>query len=78
VQAGDGMALVTSPVGAFSVTIAATAPLLLTVETSPVAAGFGSTTDAPVLTCRINAALPIRATAVWSRARDRPAEREVS
>jgi hypothetical protein len=78
VQAGDGMALVTSPVGAFSVTIAATAPLLLTVETSPVAAGFGSTTDAPVLTCRISAVLPVRVTTVWSRARDGSAEGEMS
>jgi uncharacterized heparinase superfamily protein len=69
-RAADGMALVTSPAGTFSVTIAASASLLLTAETRPVAAGFGSTTDAPVLTCRINAALPVRATTVWSRARD--------
>jgi uncharacterized heparinase superfamily protein len=78
VRVGDGMALVNSPAGAFSVTIAATAPVLLAAETRPVAAGFGSTTDAPVLTCRINAALPVRATTVWSRARDRSAEGEMS
>jgi uncharacterized heparinase superfamily protein len=77
-RAVDGIALVTSPAGAFSVTIAATAPVLLTAETRPVAAGFGSTTDAPVLTCRINAVLPVRATTVWSRARDRSAEGEMS
>ena len=78
VQATDSMALVTSPAGIFSVTIAATAPLHLTAETRPVAAGFGSTTDAPVLICRINAALPVRATTVWSRERDRSAEGEMS
>ncbi len=78
VRAADGMALVTSPAGAFSVTLAATAPVLLTAETRPVAAGFGSTIDAPVLTCRINAALPVRTTTVWSRARDRSAEGEMS
>ena len=78
VRATDSMALVTSPAGIFSVTIAATAPVHLTAETRPVAAGFGSTTDAPVLICRINAALPVRATTVWSRARDRSAEGEMS
>jgi hypothetical protein len=77
VRAADGMALVTSPAGAFSVTIGASAPVLLTTETRPVAAGFGSTTDASVLTCRINAALPVRATTVWSRERDRSAEGEM-
>jgi uncharacterized heparinase superfamily protein len=77
-RAADGVALVTSPVGTFSVTIMATAPLLLTADARPVAAGFGATTDAPVLTCRINAALPVRATAVWSRTRDRSAEGEMS
>jgi uncharacterized heparinase superfamily protein len=78
VRVADGMALVTSPAGAFSVTIAATAPVLLAAETRPVAAGFGSTTDAPVMTCRINAALPVRAITVWSRVRDRSAEGEMS
>jgi uncharacterized heparinase superfamily protein len=78
VRAADGMARVTSPAGAFSVTIAATVPVLLTAETVPVAAGFGSTIDAPVLTCRINEALPVRATTVWSRARDGSAEGDMS
>ena len=73
VRAADGMAVVTSPAGVFSVTIAATAPAL-TAETRPVAAGSRSTTDASVLTCRINAVLPVRATTAWSRARDRSAK----
>jgi uncharacterized heparinase superfamily protein len=78
VRVADGMALVTSAAGTFSVTIAATAPVLLAPETRPVAAGFGSSTDVPVLTCRINAALPVRAITVWSRAHDRSAEGEMS
>jgi hypothetical protein len=49
----------------------ATGPVLVTVETRPVAVGFGSTADAPVLTCRIGGALPVHATTVWSRAADR-------
>ena len=53
------------------VAVAATRPVLLAAETRPVAAGFGSTADAPVLTCRIDAALPVRVTTVWSRARGR-------
>ncbi len=64
--AGDG-ALVTGPACAVSVTVAATAPVLITVQDRPVAAGFGSVTDAPVLICRIDAALPVGVTTTWSR-----------
>src|SRR6266496_636863 len=66
-------ALVTSPAGTFSVTIAATTPVLLAAETRPAATGFGSTADAPVLTCRMDATLPVRAVTVWNRARDHAA-----
>jgi uncharacterized heparinase superfamily protein len=69
VRVTDGTALVTSPAGDFSMAITATDPVLVTAETRPVAAGFGSTTDAPVLTCRMDSALPVRVTTVWSRAR---------
>ena len=69
VQVAEATALVTTSAGAFSVAIAATAPVLLAVEATPVAAGFGSRADAPVLSCRIDAVLPVRVTTVWSRAR---------
>jgi len=69
VRFADGMALVTSPAGTFSVAIEATGPVLLAVEAGHVAAGFGITVDTPVLTCRMDAALPACATTVWSRAR---------
>jgi uncharacterized heparinase superfamily protein len=68
VQLTGDTAHVTAPAGAFSVLFAATGPALLAVETRPVAVGFGSTADAPVLTCRIEGVLPVHATTVWSRA----------
>jgi uncharacterized heparinase superfamily protein len=77
-QVADSMAFVTSPAGAFAVTVMSTTPVLLSAETRPVAAGFGSTADAPMLTCLINAALPVRITTVWSRVRERSAEGEMS
>ena len=64
-------ALVTSPAGAFPVTVAATAPVRLAAGARPVATGFGSTADAPVLTCRIDAVLPVGATTIWTRAAPR-------
>jgi uncharacterized heparinase superfamily protein len=63
-----GTALVTGPAGAFQVAAEATDQVLLTSEIRPVAAGFGSTADAPVLTCRIQASLPAWASTVWARA----------
>ena len=69
VWVADRTALVTGPAGDFSVTVAATAPVRLAAETRAVAAGFGSTADAPVLTCRMDAALAVGVTTVWSRAR---------
>ena len=47
----DGTAQVSGPAGAFRVAVDATGPVLLAAETGAVAAGFGRTTDAPVLTC---------------------------
>jgi uncharacterized heparinase superfamily protein len=69
VRVAHGAALITSPAGAFAVTVTATAPVRLSTETRAVAAGFGSTADAPVLTCRMDAALAVGVTTVWSRAR---------
>ncbi len=69
VWVADRAALVTGPAGDFSVTVAANAPARLAAEARAVAAGFGSTADAPVLTCRMDAALAVGVTTVWSRAR---------
>ncbi len=67
VRVADSKALVTSLAGNFSVAIAAPGPVLVTVENRPVAAGFGSSTDAPVLTYRMDSVLPAWVTTVWSR-----------
>jgi len=69
VRIADRTALVAGPAGDFSVTVATTAPVRLAAEIGAVAAGFGSTADTPVLTCRMDAALAVGVTTVWSRAR---------
>jgi uncharacterized heparinase superfamily protein len=56
--------------GAFGVGITASCPFVLGVEPGPVADGFGRTTVAPVLACRLNAVLPVRVTTRWRRALD--------
>ena len=66
-RVADGAALVMSPAGAFSAVVAASHPASLTAGIRPVAAGFGSTVDAPVLSCRIDADLPVRVSTVWTR-----------
>ena len=63
-----GGAVVTTSAGIFAVSIAAAAPLELTVESGPVAVDFMRTTVAPVLTCRTDAVLPVRITTCWRRA----------
>jgi hypothetical protein len=70
VRVANRSALVTTPAGSFSVTVAATAPVRLAAETRAVAAGFGSTADASVLICQLDASLAVGVTTVWSRARD--------
>ena len=69
VRVADRTALVAGPAGDFSVTVAATAPVRLATETRAVAAGFGSTADAPALICQLDAVLAVGVTTVWSRAR---------
>ena len=66
-QLTNDAAVVTSAAGTFLMTVEATSPVALAVETRPVAIGLASTADAPVLTCRMNADLPTRATTSWSQ-----------
>jgi uncharacterized heparinase superfamily protein len=78
VRIDGGAALVTGPAGTFRVAVEATDPVRLTAETRQVAAGFGSTADAPVLTCRMEASIPAWASTIWTRTHrpeeDRPEE----
>jgi len=66
---GDGEAIISTAAGAFRVTVSARWATL-TAESAPVAAGFGRSIDAPVLTCGIDAVLPVRVSTVWQRAED--------
>jgi uncharacterized heparinase superfamily protein len=70
VRVADGTALITSSAGVFALTIASTSPVVIAAEARPVATEFGSTIDAPALICRMDTALPVRITTIWSRARD--------
>lgn len=70
VRIDGSAALVTGPAGAFQVAVQATDPVALTAETGQVAAGLGSTADAPTLTCRMKASLPAWASTIWTRSRE--------
>ncbi|MGO9294018.1 MAG: heparinase II/III family protein, partial [Streptosporangiaceae bacterium] len=61
-------AIVATAAGAYRVGFSSPSPFTLTVESGRVAAGFQRTAAAPVLTCRLDAALPVRVTTSWSRA----------
>jgi uncharacterized heparinase superfamily protein len=62
-----GGALVSTAAGRFPVRISASCPLRLSVEPAMVARGFQSVVVAPVLTCRVESALPVRITTCWRR-----------
>jgi len=53
----------------------ASCSLSLDVRSAPVAIGFSRTAAAPVLTCRVNAELPVRITARWRRSASRAVDR---
>jgi uncharacterized heparinase superfamily protein len=78
IRVGEASAIVTGPAGTVSVAVASTDPVRLAAEIRQVAAGFGSTADAPVLSCRTHATLPIRVTTIWSRARGSADEKEAT
>ncbi len=61
-------AKITTPAGPLAVGISATAPATVTCELGEVAAGFGRTVRAAVLTCRVEAVLPVLISTSWCRA----------
>ena len=63
-----GEAVATTARGAFHIRITASCPVQLTVGTGQLAVGYQRTTGAPVLTCRMDAALPVRITTSWRHA----------
>ncbi len=60
-------ALISTEVGDFPVSVSASGPARLGVEPGMVATGFHATSVAPVLTCRIDAGLPVRVSTCWRR-----------
>ena len=64
---GPGEAAVTTPAGAFHVGVTSVVRTQLRCESGLVALGFGRTVRAPVLTCRLEAELPVRVTTRWRR-----------
>jgi uncharacterized heparinase superfamily protein len=68
VRLRPGGATVATAAGEFAVTVAGTAPFRMGVESAPVATGFQRTAVAPVVTCRLDAVLPVRLTTSWRRA----------
>jgi uncharacterized heparinase superfamily protein len=70
VRIRPGGAFVATAAGQFAVTVAGSAPFWLGVESVPVATGFLRTATAPVLTCRLDAVLPVRLTTSWCREAD--------
>jgi uncharacterized heparinase superfamily protein len=68
VQFVPGMATVTAAAGEFLVSVKASRPPELSLEPAMVATGFQAKTVAPVLTCRLDASLPVRVTTCWRRA----------
>jgi uncharacterized heparinase superfamily protein len=63
----DG-AVVTTAAGDFQVAVGASDAYRLNVEPAMIATGFLRRTVAPVLTCRVDSALPVRITTGWRRA----------
>ncbi len=67
VRIAEDTAYLYGPAGAFTAAVSATVPVRLTTSIRPVAAGFGVRADAPVLTGRADAPLPVLITTTWSR-----------
>jgi hypothetical protein len=65
-----GGAAVATEGGEFAVTVTGSTPFRLEVEFAPVATGFLRAATAPVLTCRLDAGLPVRLSTSWWRAGD--------
>jgi uncharacterized heparinase superfamily protein len=68
VRLAPGGAVVTVKAGDLRVAVTANRALALTTGTAELAAGFGRTVTAPVLTCAVDAELPVRVSAIWRRA----------
>jgi uncharacterized heparinase superfamily protein len=71
---GGGATIITPSGAGFAATVTASRPFSLIFQNAAVAAGYGRTTAAPVLTCRVESALPARISTCWRRTPRRPWE----
>jgi uncharacterized heparinase superfamily protein len=60
-----GGASVTTSAGEIEALVTASTPLAVQAETAEISTGFGQTTAAPVLVCRLDATLPVRVSTTW-------------
>ena len=67
VRLEEAGAIVATAAGVYQVGFSSPSPFTVSVENGRVAEGFQRTAAAPVLTCRLDAALPVRVTTIWSR-----------
>ena len=67
VQLQANGAVVSTAAGDFPVSVGSSGPVRIGVEPGMVATGFHATSVAPVLTCRIDAGLPVRVSTCWRR-----------
>ena len=63
-----GGAVAATPAGEFLVTLTASSELTVTAGTAELATGFGRRVTAPVLSCGLDAVLPVRISTSWRRA----------
>jgi Heparinase II/III-like protein len=61
-------AVIRTPAGSFRARVSTSDPATLAVGSKPVAVGFEQRTDALLLTCGIEAQLPVRVSTAWRRA----------
>jgi uncharacterized heparinase superfamily protein len=62
-----GGAVASTPAGEFAVRVTASTPPVITAGLAPVATGFGRRVQAPMLSCGVDAALPVRISTNWAR-----------
>ncbi len=68
VRLEQAWAIVATAAGVYQVGFSSPSPYTLSVQGGRVAEGFQRTVAAPMLTCRVDGALPVRVTTSWSRA----------
>jgi hypothetical protein len=61
-------AVISTPAGSFTAQVTTSGPATLAVGSRPIAVGFEQRTDALLLTCAVDAELPVQVSTAWRRA----------